>query len=437
MASNWLQKISIGTAILLAALLTACSNSLFDFLLPEPTLTAPVTPFSPTPTSPQPTPTLPVDPHQIILWVPPQFDPQNSGEAGNLFKNQLAVFERENPKYRVVVRVKALTGPAGLMESMQSTAAAAPLAMPGLVALSRADLETATLRGLIVPIEGFTTIMEDSDWYSYAHNLAAVQNSMMGLPFAGDSLLIVYRPARLGVKPSSWEEILKTGQPVIFPADDPQAILTQALYQSKEGKLQDELGRPFLDEKTLSSVLIFYARGFQLGIFPGWFGQLQTYTQAWQAYQDQKGQIAVVWASQFLSTLPPDTTAAPLYPLGDKSSIPTNGWVWALSDPFPERRAVTIRLAEILSQSEFLANWTSAAGYLPTRPSALAAWKNQSLQSLANQVIPGAALPPSNDIQAILTPLLHEATLKVIRDQIDPIQTAQKAVEPLTPPKTP
>jgi len=437
MARAILRKVFFITVPILLSLLAGCSDQLFNFLLPKPTLATSATPFLPSPTVPQTTATLPVDPYQITIWVPPQFDPQNSGAAGNFLRNQLAVFERDNPDYRVVVRVKALAGPASLMESLQTTAAAAPLAMPGLVALSRSDLETATLRGLIVPVEGFTTSMEDTDWYDYARTLATVQNSIMGLPFAGDSLLIVYRPARLGVKPANWEEILKTGQPVIFPADDPQAILAQAFYRSKGGKLQDDLGRPALDEKTLASVLIFYARGFQLGIFPEWISQFQTYSQGWQAYQDQRGQIAVVWSSQFLATLPPDTIAAPLFPLGEESSIPTNGWVWALSDPFPERRAVTMQLAETLVQSDFLANWSYAAGYLPPRPSSLAAWKNQSLQALANQVIPGAMIPPPNDIQAILSPVLHDTTIKVIKNQLDPIQTAQKAIEQLSPPQAP
>lgn len=431
-----LRKVIFIAIPFLLSLLAGCSNPLFDFLLPEPTLTTSATQFLPSPTIPQATATPSVDPHKIVIWVPPQFAPQNNSAAGNYLRNQLAIFERDNPEYRVEIRIKALTGSASLIESLKTTAAVAPLAMPGLVALSRSDLETAALHGLIVPVEGFATSMEDTDWYDYARTLATVQNSIMGLPFAGDSLLIIYRPARLGVKPANWEEILKTGQPVIFPADDPQALLAEALYRSKGGKLQDDLGRPILDEKTLASVLTFYARGFQLGIFPEWISQYQTYSQVWQAYQDQRGKIAVVWSSQYLATLPPDTTAAPLFPLGEESSIPTNGWVWALSDPFPERRAVTMRLAETLVQSDFLANWTYAAGYLPTRPSSLAAWKNQTLQSLANQVIPGAMISPPNDIQAILMPVFHDTTIKVIKNRLDPIQTAQKAIEQLSPPQT-
>lgn len=437
MSRKFLRKVFFITIPILLGLLGGCSNQFFNDLLSEPTIETSLTVPLPSPTAPHATATLPVDPHQITIWVPPQFDSHNNSTGRNLLQNQLAAFERDNPEYRVVVRAKALAGPASLIESLQTTAAVAPLAMPGLVALSRSDLETATLRGLIVPIEGFTRSMEDTDWYDYARTLATVQNSIMGLPFAGDSLLIVYRPARLGVKPASWEEILKTGQPVIFPADDPQAILAEALYRSKGGKLQDDLGRPALDEKTLASVLIFYARGFQNGIFPEWISQFQTYDQGWQAYRDQRGQLAVVWSSQFLTILPPDTIAAPLFPLGEQSTIPTNGWVWALSDPLPERRAVTMRLAETLVQSNFLSNWTYAAGYLPPRPSSLAAWKNQSLQSLANQVIPGAMILPPNDIQAILTPVLHDTTIKVIKNRLDPIQTAQKAIEQLSPSQTP
>ncbi len=365
MFKNNFRKYLFVVVPLLLSMLAGCNSRIFSYILPEPTMASSTAASRPSPTAPVTTATPSVDSSIITLWVPPQFDPYNGSSAGNQLKNQISIFESENPDYRVDVRVKAVSGPASLMASLQSTAAAAPMAMPGLVALSRTDLEIATLRGLIVPVEGFTSELDGTDWYDYARSLATIQTSIMGLPFAGDSLLVVFRPGRLGTKPAGWEEVLKTGQPVIFPADDPQAILAQALYLSEGGNLQDDQGRPVLEEEALTSVLVFFARGFQLGIFPEWVSEYQTFSQGWQAFLDERGQIAVVWSSQYLASLPPDTTATPLFPLGEKEITPTNGWVWALSDPFPERRAVTMKLAELLVQSDFLAGWTSSAGYLP------------------------------------------------------------------------
>ena len=48
---------------------------------------------------------------------------------------------------RVEVRLKEAAGTGGLLKSLSAASAAAPLAMPAVVALSRPDLEAAALKG--------------------------------------------------------------------------------------------------------------------------------------------------------------------------------------------------------------------------------------------------------------------------------------------------
>jgi ABC-type glycerol-3-phosphate transport system substrate-binding protein len=94
----------------------------------------------------------------------------------------------------------------------------------------------------------------------------------------------------------------------------------------------------------------------------------------------------------------------------------------------PERRTLAVRLAEYLVDSTFLSQWTSAAGYLPTRPTALAAWSDQSLQALLSQVVLSAQARPGYEIMGGLGPILRDATLQVLKDQVDPKQAATQAV---------
>ena len=86
------------------------------------------------------------------------------------------------------MRVKAASGPGGLIESLSAASAAAPAVLPALVALSRSDLETAALKGLVFSLDGLTRIVDDTDWYAYARQLALIQGSAFGLPFAGDAI---------------------------------------------------------------------------------------------------------------------------------------------------------------------------------------------------------------------------------------------------------
>ena len=95
-------------------------------------------------------------------------------------------------------------GQGGLLDALTATNAAAPGALPSLILLNRQDMETAALKGLILPLDDMTAVMGSTDWYPYAQDLARLQGSIFGLPFAGDALALVYRPVRFPSPPKSW-----------------------------------------------------------------------------------------------------------------------------------------------------------------------------------------------------------------------------------------
>ena len=374
-------------------------------------------------------------PGGVMLWVPPQFDPAAGTSAGMRLNARLAAFTEEYG-VTVEVRVKAPNGPSGLLESLTTASAAAPLALPGVVALARSDMETAALKGLIFPLDGLSTVIDQGDWFSYARQLAMVQGATFALPFAGDALVVAFRPARVVAPPLTWEAAFRLGQPLAIPAGDPQALLVLSLYQSLGGKIEDAQNRPMLQPEVLSRVLQLLADGEERGIFPYWLSQYETYAQVWQAFDDERVNALVTWTSDYLSNLPADTTAAPLPAMGADQLTLATGWGWAISDPLPERRVLSVKLAEYLSEGTFLAGWSEAAGYLPTRPSALAAWTNGSLKTLLSPVATAAQARPSNDLLTSHGVVLKEATLKVLKRESDPTQAAQAAAERLSAPQT-
>jgi ABC-type glycerol-3-phosphate transport system substrate-binding protein len=398
----------------------------------EPTDTAAPNEISPTQT-PEDLP--PLGPLALHLWVPPQFDPDAPGEAGVLLRARLDEFMETHPDVYVDVRVKSASGPGGLLESLTTASAAAPSAAPALIALSRSDLEAAAVKGLIYPLDELSTAMDDSDWYPYARQLASLQESVFGLPFAGNALALLYRPAKVGAEPPlTWEDVLGRGQPLIFQAGDPQAMVTLTLYRSAGGGVQDAQGRPALNPAILADVFELYQQGSRNGVFPASIAQYQSTGQAWQAYSEGQADWVISWCSNYLGQLPPDTSAALIPPMDSDPLTLATGWVWALSDRDPVRREASIELAEFLVESDFLADLTAAAGYLPTRPSALAAWPNESLQPFIAQVVLSAQLRPANELMASLGPVLLEGTLSILKDQVAPIQAAQTAAEKLGTP---
>lgn len=386
---------------------------------------------------PSSTPTvLPTPIETLTLWVPPEFDPASGSPAGNLLKARLEEFTRQNGGVAVQVRVKAASGAGGLLESLSAAGEVAPEALPGVVALSRADLEIAALKGLIVPLDGLSTAIDEQDWYNYSRQLAMVQGATFALPFAGDALVIAYRPASVVTVPTTWAEAYRLGQPLAFPAGDTQSLFLLSLYQSVGGAVEDAQRRPTLQPDLLSQVLTVLADGEQRGIFPAWLAQYETSGQVWQAYHDQRVNTLITWVSNYLSSLPPDTAAVPIPGLDDSPQTLATGWGWAIADPIPERRVLSVKLAEFLLEGNFLAGWTEAAGYLPTRPSSLAAWSNQSLKTLLSPVAIAAQARPSADQLASLGPVLKEAALKVLKRESDPTQAAKAASERLAVPET-
>jgi ABC-type glycerol-3-phosphate transport system substrate-binding protein len=287
----------------------------------------------------------------------------------------------------------------------------------------------------VFPFDGLSTVIDENDWYSYARQLAMVQGATFALPFAGDALLVAYRPALVVAPPADWEAIFRLGQPLAMPAGDSQALLVLALYQSLGGQVEDAQRRPMLQPEVLSQVLQVLADGEQRGIFPYWLSQYETYAQTWQAYRDERVNALVTWASDYLTNLPVDTAAVALPPLAETRLTLATSWGWAVADPDPERRALSVRLAEFLADGDFLPEWPEAAGYLPTRPSALAAWTDGSLQTLLSTVAISAQARPTNDLLVSQGPVLKEATLKVLKRESDPTQAAQAAAEHLSAPQ--
>lgn len=393
---------------------------------------------TPTPAGPTETPVViqptPTQVEEITVWLPPEFDPASGTAAGELMAERLREFTLQSGGVRVNVRIKATSGAGGLLESLTAASGAAPGAVPSVIALPRADLEVAAIKGLLTPLDGISTDIDQPDWYDYARQLAMVQGATFGLPFAGDAMVVAYRPSRVVAPPTDWKTVYSLAQPLAFPAGDTQALFVLSLYQSIGGTVEDAQRRPTLQPEVLSQVFQVLADGEARGIFPAWLEQYETSAQVWQAYRDLRVNALVTWTSNYLSTLPPDTSAVPVPSLDDSPLTLATGWVWAVSDPVPERRELSIHLAEFLAEGPFMARWTEAAGYLPARPSALAAWTNQSLKTLLSPVAVTAQARPSVELLSSLGPVLREATLKILKKQSDPTQAAQSAAERLTIP---
>ena len=400
--------------LLILASLVGCAN--IDSFLSQPT---PV-PISQATTTPQPTPittqtTLPVDEVRVLrVWLPPRFDPNADTESANLLKQRIADFETAHPGLKIEVRVKAEEGETSLLNSLSLTSAAAPTVLPDLIALSRPDLEAAALKGLLHPVDGLSTVLDEPDWYPYARELSLIQDIGYGLPFAANALVMV---DRLEIDINTWNSIFSSEEVVVFPVGDPQALVALSLYVSAGGRLVNDEGLPTLDEEPLAQMLTLIQNGLEKQAFLPAMINYETDAQSFQAYRDGRANIAITWAVNHNQSA--DGVIQSIPSLNNTRHTFATGWIWALAGSDPENQQLATELAEYLIADEFSGHWLDSASYLPMRP---------TQDSETNAILQSAHALPSNEVLAVLGPIMNQALIRIWNgDQVENV--VQSALE--------
>ncbi len=370
----------------------------------------------------------------IKIWVPPYMDPTADTPAGQLLQSRLDQFARQHNDLMIDVRVKSVDGSGGLLDSLAATSAAAPLALPDLIALPREGLEAAVLKGLLQTVEDLEKPLDDSGWYEFARQLIRVQNSAFGLPICGDALVTVYRPAIVAEPPLNWDQVLELKTPFVFPAADQQALSTLAFYQSLGLDLRDEEGRPYLEADQFSQVLTFYDTAEQRGVMPFWLTQYQDDQEVWDAYMEKSTDLIIAWLSDYLSVLPEDSAFSILPVESGEAYTLADGWVWAVAAMQGEKRAIALELAQFLSESNFLEAYAKSLGCIAPYVGAIDAPLDEAQLSVIEQVALSARLIPSTDILNSLGLPVQQAVMQVLKNQAEPLPAAQSAIDALTSP---
>lgn len=397
----------------------------------EPLL-ASLTPPSPVPTAsaiatstplPVTTDTPPAKPESssLRIWLPAQFDPAAESPAAELLSQRLAEFEAQHPELKIEVRLKSAEAEGDLLNALSITSAAALGALPDLILLSRSEMEAAATAGFIHPMNELSTLLDDPNWYSYAEQLGRIQTTAYGLPFMGDALVLVFYP-ELG-QLLTWEDVLASEGHIVFPAADPQALIGLSLYASAGGEVVDAQGLPALDPATLTRVLSLVQEGLTKEIFPASLANVTTEGQTLQIYRSGQANKALVW---FMSYRPSeDGAVTPLPGLRESPFSYATGWVWAVAGEDAEKQQLAVELAEFLVNEDFLAAWTHATGYLPTRPSIV----RQGDRNLT-AILESAHPLPSSDVLAVVGPLMQEALTRVLNGE-QPDEVSASVVDKL------
>ena len=380
----------------------------------------PILPSTLAPASATPPPTV------IGLWLPPFVAPDSSSEAGALLETRLADFEASNPRVRLVVRIKEIEGPSGLLETLRLASAAAPAALPDLILLRAGDLAAAADEERIVAYPGPLPPPDPEAWYKFDLVPSPVDAARYGVPSPSQTEVLVYDRTALGRPPASWSDLLGSPAPFLFPAADPQAVFTLGQYLALDGQLTQPDGSPAVDPAALEEVLKFYGSAYKAGTLPLTSRQYQSAAQTWAAFAERRATSAVApleaWMASSLET------AASALPTRHGSGIAlTTTWSWAVVTRDAERQAIVVDLVEWLSDPSFLGPWTRALGSLPPNAAALDFWPEGPATVLANQLVLIARPIPFGDVMQAVGPAMRKAVDAVLSGGLAPQAAALEA----------
>lgn len=369
---------------------------------------------------------------EILIWLPPQFDPANQGAAGVALGELFTQFTEEHPETTLAYRIKDTSGEASGLNMLSSAASAAPGTLPAIMVLDRNDMVTAMQKGLIYPI-GTDLFADDTDsWFGFARESAVVENALYGIPIAGDPLVLAYRPALTGPDMNNWEEILTRGLPIGFEPNSSIDLFGMFIYLSQGGRTKDEQGKPLLDQEILTQTLNFFLNGGQKGAFPPAIAKDSATGQSWKQFTDGTYHIAITKFSQYRHSQRADFTAMPIPRNDENSPYPLiNTWNVVITTKNEELAAFGAELAEMISSPEFNDRWTHLNGYLPVRTVNLTEWEKDAKYAEIRIMSDRGTLLPGSSVLTKLIPIVNGAVSKVILTTTSPEAAASEALEAL------
>jgi ABC-type glycerol-3-phosphate transport system substrate-binding protein len=423
-----MSKTARGLTALLVLALTACAP-------PEPmdgTATAPG--FSATSPPAGPTPTVPARSRTVSLWLPPALAPDPQTPSGAWLASRLESFELANPGTQVVVRIKDRSGPGGLLETLSAASRAAPAALPDLIALDAAALNTAALKGLVMPVDGLIPDGLIDTWYDYALPAVQIDDGSYGIPFASEMQLFAYQRELFRNPPRTWADLLSAEGPFLFPAADPWSDFVLAQYLALGGPVRDDAGRLSLDPTVLADVLSFLASARTAGVLPLSVRQFATPEETWAALRDERVSAAVVPVDDFLREFDPEAVTAVPMPTREGSGIALAAtWSWALVARDPQQQSLAIELAIWLAQPEFSGPWTERLGLAPTSAEQLDRWSSAPKQNILRRAIPVTRAAPSEEIRVTFGPPIRAAVDAVLGGSATARDAALAAAQEVQP----
>ena len=361
--------------------------------------------------------------NNLSIWLPPQFDPNADTDSGEIMLAHIESFQKLYQHYTLDIRVKADSGSSSLLNSLLTTASAAPGVLPSVVLISRSDLETAATQGIIQPIESLSSAIDESDWFPFASEMGIIHGETYGLPFAADAVGLVMHEDAFGSEYVSLTEASRRLGTIAFAAGDPDTAIPFIMYQSIGGNIEDKQGQPTIELEYLSSTLESIEENLKAGVFSPGLIEYQSDNQIWAAFSEKEFNGVLTWVSRPLAEVD-NYYISPLPGIESQPYTYASGWIWCLVDKKNTNQELSISFVEHMIDPLFLAEWTPKTGYLPVRISSITGW-DETLQATLTNILFSADLMPNE----ITLSFAKSDIINAVQDLLQGSSTSEESVQ--------
>lgn len=400
-------------ALAVSFLLAACAGAAppQPASTPAPVATTAVSDPTPSATSEQ-------SPGALTLWLAPRFAPNPETRAGEILQQHLHAFEAAYPGSHVSIRIKAVHGAGGMVESLAAAAGAAPAALPDLVTLDRTALISSS--DLLLDLEGPFPQAARGELYEFGR---VPQGLLVGIPFAADVDVFAYKTAVFDSPPLTWSSLFTDQGSFLIAAADAESLFLVAQYLAMDGLLGLDTD---LDAGVLSEALEFLSAAADSGALSQAATDLNSASETWFALrQGQEGAAQAPFA-EFVASYNPTVYAAGPFPTSDGSGVVlASPWFWAI--PAGVEGELEMQLVEWLSDPAFLADWSHALGSLPVQPEVLALWPDSPETAISSRLVAVALAKPESGVLQAYGPRFAAALQAVLNGDLTPAEAAALA----------
>ncbi|MFC2030738.1 extracellular solute-binding protein [Chloroflexota bacterium] len=381
----------------------------------------------------------------VTVWTTELFSPTQALTRGKILAQNAARFTADNRNVRLQFIPKKAYGDGGILDFLQTTGDVVPNLLPEVVFIDVDELGPAVDAGLVQPLDDLVPSDVVDDLYPFAREACTIDGQLYCLQFQADLDHLAYDTGRVVVPPGSWPEVLSYPGQYTFPAGGQDDLVdddTLIQYMDvRSWPIDDDSGEPFLEQDSLVAVLQYYHDGRAREVFPAKILEYRSFEEnpeegaekMWRDFLAGESAMTHVSASRYLSergSTPQGPGAAAIPAISGPVAALGRGWAMALvtTDPFREDAAVEFMTQ--LMAPETNAGWNQAAGYLPTRQTAITYWHPEDdYTPFIHQRLLTARRRPRLPSYAQLAAVFQVAVESVLSGTATPEEAAAQAIE--------